>query len=44
MIMRKLYEIPEVDVVRFEMSETLTSDPEQMISGVFDYGEGVEEW
>lgn len=42
--MKKHYEIPEVDVVCFEMAEALTSDSDQMLSGVFDYGEGVEEW
>ncbi len=42
--MKKFYEIPELDVLRFEMTETLTSDPEEAISGMFDYGEGVEEW
>ncbi len=40
----KKYEEPKMDVIRFEMAETLTSDVEVTMSGMFDYGEGIENW
>lgn len=41
--MRKFYEIPELDIVRFDVKDTLTSDPgeEGWVPGI---SEGVEEW
>ncbi len=41
--MRK-YKQPALDVIRFEMAEALTSGAEEAMSGVYDFGEGVDEW
>lgn len=41
--MRK-YKQPTLDVIRFETAEALTADVEVAMSGVYDFGEGVDEW
>ncbi len=40
----KKFEEPKLEVIRLEMAETLTSDIDEALSGILDYGEDVEEW
>lgn len=40
----KQYEEPKMDVTRFELEDTLTSDPAEVFSSILDYDQGVEEW
>lgn len=40
----KTYEEPKLDVTRFDMTDTLTSDPAEVLSNIFEYDQGVEEW
>lgn len=40
----KTYEEPKMNITRFDVTDILTSDPAEMLSGIFDYEQGVEEW
>ena len=42
--MKKLYEIPELDILRFDIQEPITAAEGLSIGGGLIGDEGVEEW
>ena len=40
----KKYEQPQMEITRFEVADRLTWTDGEVLSGIYDYGQDVEEW